>query len=75
MSLSCGVSKVDTWLNMHFLCHNSLRIIKDQISNMDQTRIDFFQKVIQGKEKADVEGTDVFRYLKEQVLGSGFKGS
>ena len=37
---------------------------------MDQTRIDLYQKVIQGKEKADVEGTDVFRYLKEQVLGS-----
>ncbi len=28
----------------------------------------FFQKVIQGKDKAAVEGTEVFRYLKEAVL-------
>ena len=47
---------------------NSLRIIEDQVSNMDKTKIDIFQKTVQGKEKADVEGTDVFRYLKEQVL-------
>jgi hypothetical protein len=32
-------------------------------------------KVIQGKEKAAVEGTEVFRYLKKEVLGSGFGGS
>ena len=47
---------------------NSLRIIEDQVSNMDKTKIDIFQKTVQGQEKADVEGTDVFRYLKEQVL-------
>jgi hypothetical protein len=47
---------------------NSLRLIKDQVSNMDKTKIDFFQQMAQGKEKAAVEGTEVFRYLKEQVL-------
>ncbi len=54
---------------------NSLRMIKEQVSNMDKTKIDVFQKAIQGKEKADIEGSDVFRYLKEEVLRSGFKGS
>jgi hypothetical protein len=54
---------------------NSLRMIKDQVSNMDKIKIDYFQKVIQGKEKADVEGTEVFRYLKKEVLRSGFRGS
>jgi hypothetical protein len=54
---------------------NSLRIIEDQVSNMDKTKIDVFHKTVQGKEKADVEGTDVFRYLKEEVLRSGFKVS
>jgi len=54
---------------------NSLRIIKDQVSNMDKTKIDFFQKVAKGKEKAAVEGTEAFRYLKEAVLDSGFSGS
>jgi hypothetical protein len=50
------------------LIDNSLRMMKDQVSNMDKTKIDIFQKAIQGKEKADVEGTEVFRYLKEEVL-------
>jgi hypothetical protein len=54
---------------------NSLRMIKDQVSNLDKTRIDVFQEAIQGKKNADVEGTEVFRYLKEEVLRSGFRGS
>ena len=53
---------------------NSLRIIKDQVSNLDKAKIDFYQKVILGKEKAAVEGPEVFRYLKEEVLRSGFNG-
>jgi hypothetical protein len=53
---------------------NSLKMIEDQVSNREKTKIDFYQKVIQGKEKAAVKGTEVFRYLKEAVLGSGFKG-
>ncbi len=47
---------------------NSLRMIVDQISNMDKAKLEFFQQVVQGKEKAAVEGTEVFRYLKEEVL-------
>ncbi len=47
---------------------NSLKMIEDHVSNMDKSKLEFFQRVIQGKEKADVEGTDVFRYLKEAVL-------
>ncbi len=54
---------------------NSLRMIKDQVSSLDKTKIEFFQKMVQGKEKAAVEGTEVFRYLTEEVLGSGFRGS
>lgn len=53
---------------------NSLRMIKDQISNLDKTKLAFFQKVIMGKEKATVEGPEVFRYLKEKVMSSDFKG-
>jgi len=47
---------------------NSLRLVENQSSNMDKTKVEFFQKMIQGKEKATVEGTEVFRYLKEAVL-------
>ena len=54
---------------------NSLRMIKNQVSNMDKAKIDFFQQVAQGKQKAAVEGPEVFRYLMEEVLGSGSRGS
>jgi len=47
---------------------NSLRMLEDQVSNRDKTKIDLFQKMILGKEKAAVEGAEVFRYLKEEVL-------
>ena len=47
---------------------NSLRMIEDQVSNMDKKKLDVYQKTIQGKEKADVEGSEVFRYLKEAIL-------
>ncbi len=47
---------------------NSLRMIADQMSSMDKTKIDYYQKVIQGKEKAAVEGSEVFGYLKKEVL-------
>ncbi len=52
---------------------SSLRIIKDQVSNMDKSKIDFFQQVVKGKEKATFEGTEVFRYLKETVLKQSSK--
>ena len=54
---------------------NSLKMLEDQVSSRDKTKIDFFHKMILGKAKAAVEGTEVFRYLKEAVLGSGFRGS
>lgn len=54
---------------------NSLRMIEDPVSNLDKTKLSFFQKVIMGKEKAAVEGPDVFQSLKEKVLGSGSQGS
>jgi hypothetical protein len=50
------------------LIDNSLVMFEDTISSLDKGRITFFQKVAQGKEKAPIEGQDVFRYLKETVL-------
>ena len=54
---------------------NSLRMLEDQVSNRDSTKIDLFKKVILGQEKASAEGTEVFRQLKERVLGSGIRSS
>jgi hypothetical protein len=53
---------------------NSLRMTKELVSNMNNPGIRLFQQVIQGKEPADAEGADVFQYLKEEVLRSGFRG-
>ncbi|MGB5748522.1 MAG: hypothetical protein WBM69_16195 [Desulfobacterales bacterium] len=47
---------------------NSLRMLEEEISSFDKGRIAFFQKIVQGEEKASIEGADVFRYLKETVL-------
>jgi hypothetical protein len=50
------------------LVNNSLGMLKDKLSNFDKAKIEFFQQAAQGKDKAAVEGTEVFRYLKEAVL-------
>ena len=49
---------------------NSLKMLADQVGNRDQTKLDFFQRVIMGQEKASAEGPEVFEYLKKEVLGS-----
>ncbi len=50
------------------LVNNSLAMLEEKISGFDKAKIEFFQQVAQGKEKAAVEGVDVFRYLKDTVL-------
>jgi len=50
------------------LVNNSLAMLEEKISNFDKAKIEFFQQVAQCKEKAPIEGVDVFRYLKETVL-------
>lgn len=50
------------------LIDNTLKLLDDQISSFDKSQIEFFQQVAHGKEKASVEGAEVFRYLKDAVL-------
>jgi hypothetical protein len=50
------------------LVDNSLRLLSDEISNLDKTKIERFYQLAQGKEKLSSEGKEVFRYLKETVL-------
>ena len=50
------------------LIDNTLKLLSDQISNFDKAKIEIFQQVIQGNEKASVEGIEVFKYLKDAVL-------
>jgi hypothetical protein len=55
------------------LIDNSLRIIDDRISSLDKGKIEFFQQVAQGKAKASVEGQEVFRWLRDEVLKQPLK--
>lgn len=57
------------------LIDNSLRLLSDQISSLDKSKIEFFQQVAQGNEKASAEGSEVFKYLEKEVLAKKEKGS
>jgi hypothetical protein len=46
---------------------NSLMLMEEQISNFDKAKVNYFREVAAGKQKADIEGPDVFRYLKQKV--------
>ena len=50
------------------LIDNSLVMLEEEISSLDKGQIKYYQQVAQGKEKASLEGEDVFQWLKEAVL-------
>ncbi len=47
---------------------NSLKLIEAPISSFDKEKLDYVKQVAAGNEKADVEGRDIFRYLKDEVF-------
>jgi hypothetical protein len=49
------------------LIDNSLKLIETPVSSFDREKLDYVQQVATGNEKADIEGQDVFRYLKQAV--------
>jgi hypothetical protein len=53
---------------IYSMIHGTLKLISEQISTFDKTEIEHLQQVAAGKQKAAVEGPDVFEYLKESVL-------
>lgn len=53
---------------IYSLIHATLRLIDEPISSFDRVKIEFFQEIAAGKQKAAVEGPDVFEYLKNAVL-------
>ena len=53
---------------IYSLIHGTLKIIEEQISSFDKTKMELVQQVAAGKQKAAVEGSDVFEYLKNTVL-------
>ena len=53
---------------IYSLVDNTIKLHDEPISSFDKSEMEFFQQVAQGKEKAAVEGAEVFNYLKEAVL-------
>lgn len=47
---------------------NSLMLIEEQVSSFDKEKVNYFREVAAGNEKADIEGPDVFRHLKDVVM-------
>ncbi len=54
---------------IYSLIHGTLKLIEEQLSSFDKTQIELLQQVAAGKQKADLEGPQVFAYLKKTVLG------
>ena len=50
------------------LINNSLGMLEEEISSFDKDKIKFFHEVARGKQKASIEGKEVFRFLKDAVL-------
>ena len=53
---------------IYSLIHGTIKLIDERISNLDKGQIERFQQVAAGKQKAALEGPDVFAYLKDAVL-------
>ncbi len=52
---------------IYSIIHNTLKLIDQQIGSFNKEKMEFVHQVVSGKEKADAEGPDVFKYLKEAV--------
>ena len=53
---------------IYSLIHGTLKLIEEQISSFDKDKIELLRQVAAGKQKAAVEGPDIFEYLKKAVL-------
>jgi hypothetical protein len=53
---------------IYSLIHGTLKLIEEQISSFDKTKIELVHQIAAGKQKAAVEGPDVFEYFKKTVL-------
>jgi hypothetical protein len=48
--------------------HGTLKLVEEQISNFDKPKMELVQQIAAGRQKAAVEGPEVFDYLKNSVL-------
>ena len=53
---------------MYSRIDNCLMLIEEQLSSYDKDKVNYFREVAGGNQKVEIEGPDVFRYLKDLVL-------
>jgi len=53
---------------LYSMMHNTLKLVDRQVGSFDKEGVEFVQRVASSQEKASVEGSDVFQYLKEVAL-------
>jgi hypothetical protein len=53
---------------LYSMIHNALKLVDQQIGSYDKGKMEFVQNVAAGKEKASMEGPDVFQYLKSEAF-------
>jgi hypothetical protein len=53
---------------IYSLTHGTLKLIEKQISNFDKTQMELVQQIAAGRQKAALEGSEIFEYLKNSVL-------
>jgi hypothetical protein len=68
LSLQAGGEVLYGPMVIYNLIQGSLMLIEEQISSWDKPKIELAHQVAAGRQKAAVEGTEVFQYLKNAVL-------
>ena len=53
---------------IYSLIHGTLKLVEEQISNFDKDKMELVQQIAAGRQKAALEGPEVFEYLKNSVL-------
>ncbi len=52
--------------------YNRLFAMLSPVGSFDKTGMEGYQEVLKGNEKPDLSGSDVFQFLKEEVLNKGY---
>jgi hypothetical protein len=53
---------------IYSLIHGTLKLIEEPTSNFDKAKMELVQQIAAGRQKAALEGPEVFEYLKNSVL-------
>ncbi len=53
---------------VYSLMENEIKLIDERIGSFDKRKIEYFQSIVSGNQKASKEGAEVFEYLRKAVI-------